>query len=72
MSEFIGGFGPILVMWAVPLAPMVYAAIAAVLESVAPPVRRARPELRERRAAVGEAGALGSGLLRRRSPRAPD
>lgn len=77
MREFLGGFAPILVMWAVPLAPMLYAAIRAVLEAVAEPAGRVRPELRERlrerRTAVGETGAIGADqALRRRSPSAPD
>jgi len=39
MSEFIAGFVPILVMWALPLAPMLYAAIAAIAEGLAKPIQ---------------------------------
>jgi hypothetical protein len=40
MSELIWGMLPILVIWAFPLAPMLYAAIAASIEAVTTPVRR--------------------------------
>lgn len=35
MSDLILGILPILIMWALPLAPMAYAAIAAIAEGVA-------------------------------------
>lgn len=40
MSTFIAGFVPIIVMWALPLAPMIYAAIASTFESLSSPARR--------------------------------
>jgi len=67
MNELIAGFAPILVMWALPLAPMVYAAIAATVEALTEPAQ-GRPG---RRASTDTTVLKARAAVRQRADQAP-